>query len=224
MANEAGNRFYFYRMPGDVNRRIAGLLLLALAAGLVGGCDIFSHDKIRLGIGGHYNEAQEQFLKGKSGSMDKAIVALDEVVRDDPTYKDSLTLLGRAYYNKGQFEVSRQIIQRALLVNKDDEVAWLTLGMTQLQVGEDEKGIQTLQGAVTLLSKASRAGYRGYADWDSKGLVRSYISRTVIEVRKGTDAKPSLLRTCETLLLRMDDEQYFQKTVGLSLRQREDTR
>ncbi|HEX9444639.1 MAG TPA: tetratricopeptide repeat protein, partial [Candidatus Binatia bacterium] len=91
----------------DVNRRFAGFLLLALAAGLLAGCgDIFSHDKVRLGIGGHYNEGQEQFLKGKGGNMDKAIVALDQVVRDDPTYKDSLTLLGRAYYNKSQYEVS----------------------------------------------------------------------------------------------------------------------
>ncbi|MGH7488858.1 MAG: tetratricopeptide repeat protein [bacterium] len=222
MANEARSRFY--RTPFDANRRLAGFLLLALAAGLLGGCDIFSHDKIRLGIGGHYNEAQEQFLKGKTGNMDKALVALNEVVTDDPTYKDSLTLLGRAYYNKGQYEFSRQVLQRALRVNNDDEVAWMTLGMTQLQLGDDDKGMQTLQGAITLLSKASKAGYRGYSDWDSKGLVRSYISRTVIEVRKGVEAKPSLLRTCETLLARMDDEQYFQKTVGASLRQRQDTR
>jgi tetratricopeptide (TPR) repeat protein len=224
VANEAKNRVHFFR-PCGLSRRLAGFLLLALGAGLFAGCgDIFSHDKIRLGIGGHYNEGQEQFLKGKGGNMDKAIVALDGVVRDDPTYKDSLTLLGRAYYNKGQYEVSRQILQRALLVHNDDEVAWMALGMNQLQLGEDDKGIQTLQSAITLLSKASKAGYRGYPDWDGKGLVRSYISRTVIEVRKGVEAKPSLLRTCETLLARMDDEQYFQKTVGGQLQQRQDTR
>jgi tetratricopeptide (TPR) repeat protein len=200
-------------------------MLLACLAAYTAGCgDIFTHDIPRVGTAGHYTEARQQFLKGKSGSMEKAISSLDVIVRDDPTYKDSLTLLGRAYYNQGNYEASRQIIQRALRVNKEDEIAWMTLGMAQLRLGEDEKGIETLQGAVTLVSKVSKPGYRGYDDWDAKGLVRSSISRTVVELRKGVDAKPALLRTCEGLLSRLDDEEYFQNTTGRSVRSRQDTR
>jgi tetratricopeptide (TPR) repeat protein len=200
-------------------------MLLACLAAYAAGCgDIFTHDIPRVGTAGHYTEARQQFLKGKSGSMEKAISSLDVIVRDDPTYKDSLTLLGRAYYNQGNYEASRQIIQRALRVNKEDEIAWMTLGMAQLRLGEDEKGIETLQGAVTLVSKVSKPGYRGYDDWDAKGLVRSSISRTVVELRKGVDAKPALLRTCEGLLSRLDDEEYFQNTTGRSVRSRQDTR
>jgi tetratricopeptide (TPR) repeat protein len=207
-------------------RIIPGVLLawLALFSAGCGEGGWFSHDIPRLGTAGHYTEARLQFLKGRSGSMEKAIADLQSIVKDEPTYKDSLTLLGRAYYNQGSYEASRQIIQRALRVNNEDEVAWMTLGMAQLRLGDDQKGIETLQGAVTLVSKVSKPGYRGYDDWDAKGLVRSYISRTVVELRKGIDAKPSLLRTCEGLLGRMDDEEYFQNTVGRSVRQRQDTR
>jgi len=210
----------------QIRRIIPGVLLawLAVLAAACGEGGFFSHDIPRLGAAGHYLEARQQFLKGKSGSMEKAISNLQGIVQDDPTYKDSLTLLARAYYNQGSYEASRQVIQRALRVNKEDEIAWMTLGMAQLRLGEDEKGVETLQGAVTLVSKVSKPGYRGYDEWDAKGLVRSYISRTVVELRKGIDAKPSLLRTCESLLSRMDDEEYFQNTVGRSVRQRQDTR
>ena len=143
--------------------------------------------------------------------MDKAIAALDYVVRDDPTYKDSLTLLGRAYYNKANYETARQILQRALLVNKEDEIAWTALGLAQLRLGEDEKGIETLQGAITLISKVSKSGYRNFPNWDSKGLVRTYISRSVVDIRNWPEAKASLIRNCETVLARMDDEENYQK-------------
>lgn len=191
--------------------------LCVLAAGFIFGCGV-SHDVPRLGTAGRYTEAREQFLLGRGGSMEKAIADLTPIVGEDPTYRDSLTLLGRAYYNQGTYETSRQLLQRALRVNKEDEIAWMTLGMAQLRLGEDEKGIETLQGAVTLLSKVSKPGYRNFTEWDSKGLVRSYISRSVVELRKGTDAKPSLLRTCEALLSRIDDEEHFQKTVARQMR------
>ena len=195
---------------------------MALCAALLIGCgDIFTADIPRLGTAGRYTEARQQFLKGSGGSMEKAIADLSDIVKEDPTYKDSLMLLGRAYYNQGIYETSRQMLQRALRVNKEDEIAWLTLGMAQLRLGEDDKGIETLQGAITLVSKASKPGYRGYPEWDSKGLVRSYISRSVIELRKGLDAKPSLLRTCEALLVRMDDEEHFQKTAAPQMRRQD---
>jgi tetratricopeptide (TPR) repeat protein len=205
----------------NISRRIRGgrAALCVLAAGFIFGCgDILSHDVPRLGAAGRYTEAREQFLKGRAGSMEKAIADLTPIVGEDPTYRDSLTLLGRAYYNQGAYETSRQVLQRALRVNKEDEIAWTTLGMAQLRLGEDEKGIETLQGAVTLLSKVSKPGYRNFEEWDSKGLVRSYISRSVVELRKGVDAKPSLLRTCEALLGRIDDEEHFQKTIARQTR------
>jgi len=187
-------------------------LLLALSAGLFSGCSDSVADHVpRFGIGGQYARGKEQFLRGRGGNMEMAIASLDAVVREDPTYKDSLTLLGRAYYNTGNYEIARKILQRALLVNKDDEIAWMALGLAQLRLGEDDKGLETLQGAITLISKVSKRGYRDFNEWDSKALVRTYISRSAIDVRKGTEAKASLIRNCETLLFRMDEEENYQK-------------
>src|SRR6185295_14446808 len=102
----------------------------------------------RFGTGGRYEEGRDQFLRGRGGDMDRAVVALEAVVMADPTYKDSLTYLGRAYYRKGRYQDAFAILQRALAVNKDDEQAWIALGLTQLRLGQTEKGIESLKGGV----------------------------------------------------------------------------
>ena len=186
------------------------VLLLTLAAALPGCSDIFSSVP-RFGTGGRYLEGRDQFLRGRGGNMDTAIEALQAVVKDDPTYKDSMTLLGRAYYRKGYFDISRQVLERALLINKDDEVAWLNLGLAQLKLGQDDAGMETLGGAITLVSKVSRSGYRNFPHWDSKGTVRTAISRAVVAYKKGLEEKDGLIRAAEVILVRMDDEENFQK-------------
>ncbi len=143
--------------------------------------------------------------------MDKAIVALESVVKENPSHRDSLTLLGRAYYKRGRYEDARQIVSRAVAVNKDDEIAWLVLSMAMLRMGENEKGLETLKGAITLLSKVSVNGYRDYPDWDRNGLVRGAIRRTVLLATKGLDEKESLLTSAETLFFRMDEEENYQR-------------
>lgn len=187
-----------------------GALLLALTAALPGCGDIFTWVP-RLGTGGRYLEGRDQFLRGKGGNMDTAIEALQAVVKDDPTYKDSMTLLGRAYYRKGHHDISRQVLERALLINNNDEVAWLNLGLAQLKLGQEDVGMETLGGAITLVSKVSRSGYRNFPNWDSKGTVRTAISRAVVAYKKGLEEKDGLIRAAEIIMLRMDDEENFQR-------------
>ncbi len=190
-------------------------MLLAVCCLLISGC-IGSIP--RVGIGGHYLGGKDEFLKGRGGNMSRAIKELESVVREDPTYKDSLTFLGRAYYRKGRYEDARQVIKRALAVNKDDEIAWISLALAQLRLGEDERGLETLKGGLTLLSKVSTNGYRGYDDWDSNHLVRRSIRRSVLLVLKGPDQKRKLIRTVETLLVRIDDEESFQRVESYIVR------
>ncbi len=96
-----------------------------------------SHSIPRFGIGGRYEEGREQFLRGRAGDMDTAVVALETVVSQDPTYKDSLTYLGRAYYRKARFQDSHAILQRALVVNKDDEIAWISVRTHSTSLGRE---------------------------------------------------------------------------------------
>jgi tetratricopeptide (TPR) repeat protein len=164
------------------------------------------HSIPRFGIGGRYLEGKQEVTKGRRGDVDKAILALEDVVRQDPTYQDSLTLLGRAYYAKGRYRDAFEILQRASAVNPEDEIAWIALGLTQLRLGDDQRGLETLKGGVTLLNKVSVDGYKGIGFWDKNGSVRIAIRRSVFLLLKEAEAKEEIIRSGEVLLARIDDE------------------
>jgi tetratricopeptide (TPR) repeat protein len=165
----------------------------------------------RFGFGGRYEEGRDQFLRGRGGDMDKAVVALEYVVSQDPTYKHSLTYLGRAYYRKERYKDAYAVLQRAVAVNKDDEIAWLALGATELRLGQNDKGIETLKGGITLASKVLGEGYRNYERWDLRGTVKASVRRCAFYVAKGPEEKENILQSTDRLLALIDDEENVQK-------------
>jgi tetratricopeptide (TPR) repeat protein len=167
------------------------------------------------GIGGRYEEGKEQFLRGRAGDMDTAITALERVVSQDPTYKLSLTYLGRAYYRKGRYSDAFEILQRAVAVNRDDELAWMALGLTELRLGRTEKGIETLKGGITLANKAFVNGYHNYMYFDTRGLIQGSIRRSAFALTKGADEKEDIIRFTDSLLALVDDEENFQRSARI---------
>lgn len=143
--------------------------------------------------------------------MDTAVAALETVVLADPTYKDSLTYLGRAYYRKGRFQDAFAILQRALVVNPDNEIAWIALGVTQLNLGQVDKGVETLKSGITLASKVMVEGYHHYEKWDIRGVVRAAIRRSAFLVAAGGQEKDKIIQSINQLLALVDDEENFQK-------------
>ena len=166
-----------------------------------------------LGTGGKYLEAREEITR-RGCNVDKAIQNLETVVRDDPTYRDSLTLLGRAYYMRSRYGDAKPILERAVIVNQKDEIGWLVLGITRLRLGEDETGLKEVHGGLTLFSKVSKpgegnyAGYRGYRFWDRAGNVRAALSRAVFAAQKGLDGKDDAVRAVERLVAAADAEEW----------------
>ena len=181
---------------------------LLLVAVLIYGC---SNSLPRFGTGGRYEEGRDQFLRGRGGDMDRAVVALEAVVMADPTYKDSLTYLGRAYYRKGRYQDAFAILQRALAVNPDNEIAWISLGVTQLQLGENEKGIETLKSGITLASKVMVEGYHNYEKWDIRRVIQTSIRRSAFLLISESQAKEKIIQSVNQLLAQVDDEENFQK-------------
>ena len=185
---------------------------LGLLVSLSIGC---THAIPRFGVGGRYEEGRDQFLRGRAGSMDVAITALENVVSQDPTYKYSLTYLGRAYYRKGRYKDAYAILQRASAVNNDDEQAWIALGLTQLRVGQSEKGIETLKGGITLASKSMVDGYRNFMYFDTRGLIRSSIRRSAFLLTKGVEETNNIIEATDRLLAQVDDEENFQRNTHI---------
>lgn len=165
----------------------------------------------RFGIGGRYEEGRGEFLRGRGGDMDRAIAALEYVVSQDPTYKQSLTYLGRAYYRKGRYQDAFAVLQRALAVDKEDEMAWLALGLTQLRLNQNEKGMESLKGGITLANKIWVDGYHNYLYWDTRGVVRASLRRSAFLLTKGMEEKDNIIQTTDRLLALVDDEENFQK-------------
>lgn len=185
-----------------------GYLLVAISYLLISGC---THAIPRFGTGGRYQEGRDEVTRRRGGNIDQAILSLEAVVRDNPTYRDSLTLLARAYYKKERYQDAFQIVQRALVVNREDEIAWLVLGLTQLRLGMNQQGLESIKGGLTLLSKAMRDGYGGFPQWDLNGFVRSALRRSVLQVTKGLDEKENLIQAVERLLTTIDEEEWYQR-------------
>ncbi len=167
------------------------------------------------GIGGHYEEGREEFLRGRSGNMDTAVKALEAVVAEDPTYKFSLTYLGRAYYNKGRYQDAFAILQRAVAIRNDDEMAWIALGLTQMRLGQIDKGVESLKGGITLASKVMVDGYHNYLYWDTRGLIRAAMRRSAFLVAKGVDERNSIIQETDRMMLIIDDEDNFQRNTRI---------
>jgi len=196
-------------------RKLSHWSLLGSAIALVSLSLACTHHIPRFGIGGRYEEGKEQFLRGRAGDMDTAIVALEYVVSQDPTYKSSLTYLGRAYYRKGRYPEAFAILQRALAVDKDDEMAWLALGLTQLRLGQNDKGIESLKGGITLASKVMVDGYHNHIYWDTRGLIRASMRRSALLLTKGVEEKNNIIQDTDRLLVLVDDEENFQRNTRM---------
>jgi len=187
----------------------SGLGLVILLSSFSFGCS--SHSIPRFGVGGRYQDGIGQFMRGRGGDMDVAVAALEYVVSQDPTYKNSLTYLGRAYYRKGRYQDAFAVLQRALAVDKEDEMAWLALGLAQLRLNQNDKGIESLKGGITLANKVWVDGYHNYIYWDTRGIIRASLRRSAFLITKGIEEKENIIQNTDRLLALVDDEENFQK-------------
>ena len=194
----------------SLNRRFVVCVLALVFVSLA--CN---HWVPRFGVGGSYEEGKEQFLRGRSGNMDVAVAALESVVSQDPTYKDSMTYLGRAYYNKGRYQDAYALLQRAVVIKRDDEMAWIAFGLAQLRLGQNEAGIESLKGGITLASKAMVDGYHNFIYFDTRGLIKAQIRRSAFLITKGIEEKNDIISSTDRLLALVDDEVNFQRNTRI---------
>lgn len=177
---------------------------------LLGCADVTIWKPQGIGVGGKYNDAVAELRRPVGRDTNKAVTNLEYVVRRDPFYLDSLTQLGRAYYYAGRYKAAFEVLKRAVAVNDQDDIAWMVLGLTQLRLGDDQQGLESFQAGLTLFIKVSKDGYRDVEQifWDSRGVVRRTVRRSIFLSRKGVEDKQKILRIGELLLERIDRELY----------------
>jgi tetratricopeptide (TPR) repeat protein len=165
-----------------------------------------------VGIEGHYRQGRSLLIRPDRGTVGQSVSYLEEVAKRDPFYKDTLTLLARALYYQGVYQDAFQFAQRAVVVDKEDGIAWLMLGLIRLRLGDDEAGLENVKTGVALINKVSKNGYRGYVRWDINDVIRSSIRRTMVVItRDGLINKDEVIRASEQILTRMDDEELSQE-------------
>ncbi len=178
---------------------------------LVSSCGYMNFRLPALGKVGKYVSAKNLLLEGGRAAVNDAVRLLEALATEDPFYRDALTYLGRAYYRQKRYPAALQVMRRAILVNKEDEIAWLTIGMVQLRLGDNQAGRESYKGGVALLSKLAKDGYRGYENYDLNNLVMASIRRAIFQVKKGDSVSPkSLIRAGEFILYRIDEEEVYQ--------------
>ncbi len=190
----------------------SGLALGLVVSLLASGCSFMDFRLPALGKAGKYRTAEMELAKTGGTGANTAVPLLEAIVKKNPFYRDTLTLLGRAYYQQRRYQAALQILQRAVLVNNDDEIAWLLLGLTQLRLGNNQQGLESLKGGLSLLyEKATKYDYRGFESWDRNTLVQSSIRRAIFQVQKGgLENKQKLIRSGELILIRIDEEVNYQ--------------
>jgi tetratricopeptide (TPR) repeat protein len=207
------------RNSRKTRRLLVAACFTAISIQFVAGC---SRPDWFVGVNGAYNEGKFEVMRRINGNLDKAIGNFEYIAKENPAYRDTLTLLGRAYYKKARYRDSHVILQRAVALNNQDDFAWLQFGAVQLRLGDDERGLESVRGGLTLYTKATATDkYRGYTGWDPAGKVRIASRRAVFVALKGLEQKEDLIKSVEAVLLAVEDEEFFQMFEKTPLQQRQ---
>jgi hypothetical protein len=78
---------------------------------------------------------------------------------------------------------------------------------------QNEKGIETLKGGITLASKVMVEGYHHYERWDIRGTIRTAIRRSAFYLTKGVEEKENIIQSTDRLLALIDEEENAQKNL-----------
>jgi tetratricopeptide (TPR) repeat protein len=148
----------------------------------------------------------------QTGRPNDAIGYLTRAAATDPNYKlpyripvSLLAYLGRAYLETGQDTQARQILEKAVSLDKDDALAHLYLGIAMVKTGERERGRKEIEDGLrgiddTLEYIATNRAYEVY--WDPGMQIRN-------DIRKSLAAKlddPQLIIAGERIGRQLDEE------------------
>jgi tetratricopeptide (TPR) repeat protein len=119
--------------------------------------------------------------------------------------------LGRADYVTERYAQARGELERALAIDKDDNVARLYLGLTFARMGDHVNGLKEIQSAmqglydwIMYVQEHFRYSYGQF--WDINGTIRAAIQADLAMIASKQIDWPTLLADGEWLGKKMDEE------------------
>lgn len=123
------------------------------------------------------------------GNNEAALDYFQRAAELDPSYVYGVALrqniwsyVGRSEYSVGRFPQARNTLEKALSINKEEDMARLYLGLTLARSGDRQQGVKEIQGGMKglhdqleYISQAYRFSYGQY--WDTRREIRSAIQR-----------------------------------------------
>lgn len=153
-----------------------------------------------------------------AGDNETALAYFQSAADKDPNYVYGTALqqgiwsyVGRAEYAVGQFPQARQSLERALSLNKPEDIARLYLGLTLARSGDQQRGLTEIEGGMKgihnwleYISNAHRFSFGQF--WDPGRYIRSSIEGD-LAMLSGKDVDwQKLMADGEWLGRRMEEE------------------
>jgi tetratricopeptide (TPR) repeat protein len=152
---------------------------------------------------GHDKVAESYFQK--AARIDPNYVKYGELPEGVWSY------LGRAEYANGELTQARKSLERALALNKDDNMAKLYLGLTLARAGDRQQGLADIKRGLKgtydwleYITQAFRYSFGQY--WDPTGEIRSGIKSTLAMTSSKDLDWPKLIASAEWVGRKVEEE------------------
>jgi tetratricopeptide (TPR) repeat protein len=121
--------------------------------------------------------------------------------------------LGRADHETQRYASARRLLQQAIVINKNDNVARLYLGLTLAQMGDRENGLKQIQAGlkgiydwIVYVRQNFSAGNEYGQFWDQNGTIRAAIQVDLNMIASNQIDWPKLLADGASIGKQMDNE------------------
>ena len=185
------------------------LALFSWSAVFFSGCAAFQ-------AGSEFGAGREAYL---AGNNDAALSYFQSAAQTDPNYsyygyafrQGIWSYVGRTEYATGKLPQARQSLERALSLNKDEDVARLYLGLTLVREGDRQRGLTEIQGGMKNIYNQSEYVIQHFRFtfgrfWDPQREIRSAIQNQLATLQGRDIDWPQLLANSEWLGKRVEQE------------------
>ena len=183
------------------------LIISMCLVGLVGGCAAFQ-------VAGQVQTGRQALLINQP---ERALPYFLEAAQRDPDYiyrsmhfrEGVWTYLGRAQYGTGRLKEARQSLERALSIDKDDNLARLYLGLTLARSGDTSRGFKEIESAMKGIHEWLEYIERTRpfeAFWDPLREIRGAIEKDLANVSGKDFDRQQLIANAEWLGQTMENE------------------